>query len=139
LVRVSIRISRLPEIDLSSRASVDGMCTDGRSIRHDTSLSTRASFWSFLTPREPTPNVFTSVAGTTRTSWPAAIAASATRNASALVSRITRLGDQPSIISPSLRVGCFFSSTIVPFDSRTQTWDSLPPRSMATCLMAALL
>src|SRR5688500_19677785 len=70
----------------------DGRCTDGSSIRHDTSLRILASRLSVLMPREPTPSVRTMVAGTIRTSWPASLAASATENASEQVSSTTRLG-----------------------------------------------
>jgi hypothetical protein len=55
-------------------------------MRVDTALSALASRLSVLVRRAPTPNVRTSVAGTTRTSWPAALAWSAMRNDSAAVS-----------------------------------------------------
>jgi len=35
--------SRLPQLDLSCLDSSEGMCTDGKSIRLDTSLNARAS------------------------------------------------------------------------------------------------
>src|SRR5678815_2875520 len=74
-VRTSTSSSRAPHTDLSSRDAGVGMCTDGRSMRHDTSLNVRASRWSVLIPRAPTPSDFTSDDATTRTSWPQAFAA----------------------------------------------------------------
>jgi len=68
LVRDCTSASRIPHIVLRSRDSVDATCTDGRSIRHDTSLSLRASRLSVFIPRSPTPRALTNVAATTRVS-----------------------------------------------------------------------
>jgi len=114
LVRVPTSTSRAPQIDFSSRDSFDGMWTDGTSVCHDALLSCCASRLSFLTPRSPTPSSRTSDPGTTRTWWPAAIAASAILNASAEVSITTRLAGHVETRSVSFRVGTFCSSTIVP-------------------------
>jgi hypothetical protein len=78
--------AKLKTIVFHSRERAEGMCTEGRSMRVDTALSALASRLSVLVRRAPTPNVRTSVAGTTRTSWPAALAWSAMRNDSAAVS-----------------------------------------------------
>jgi len=90
LVRELINASCIPQIVFHSRERALGMCTEGRSILHDNSLSICASRRSVLVLRAPTPSVLTSVAGTTLTSCPAVLAASAMRKASAAVSRITR-------------------------------------------------
>jgi len=81
-VRVLIRASRDTQIVLTSWLIAVGMCTDGRSIRHEASLSTLASRTSFLSPRRPTPRDRTSVAAITRTSCPARCASAAIRKAS---------------------------------------------------------
>src|SRR6266404_3760852 len=67
-VRGHINMSRAPQIDLRSRASCDGICTDGRSMRHEARLNASASRRSFLVWRAPTPSAGANVAGTTRTS-----------------------------------------------------------------------
>ena len=77
--------------DFIRRVSTAGMCTVGTSMRHDVSLSTRASRWSLFCPRLPTPSDGASIEGTTRASCPHSHAISATQNASAPVSTITRL------------------------------------------------
>src|SRR5207245_3208042 len=61
----------MPQIAFHSRDLALGMCTEGRSIRQETSLSVRASRRSVLVLRAPTPKLRTSVAGTTLTSCPA--------------------------------------------------------------------
>ena len=71
------------------------MRTDGKSIRQEASLRTRASRTSFFSPRCPTPRDRTSVAATTRTSCPARFASAATRNASVQVSRMTQAAGRP--------------------------------------------
>src|ERR1700677_4916055 len=65
-----------------SYPSSDGTCTEGRSILQDAELSACASRLSVLVRLAPTPSAGASVAGTTRTSCPCLIAASATLNAS---------------------------------------------------------
>jgi four helix bundle protein len=69
-VRACTSRSRIEQSDLVCRDQCEGTCTEGKSMRQDTSLSARASRRSFFIPRAPTPSVFASVAGTTRTSWP---------------------------------------------------------------------
>src|SRR6267142_654121 len=90
LVRAETTASCIPQMLFHSRDRALGMCTEGRSIRQETSLSALASRRSVFVLRAPTPRLRTSVAGTTLTSCPALFAASAMRNASAAVSRITR-------------------------------------------------
>jgi len=119
-----------------SRERAEGMCTEGSSIRVDTSLSARASRLSVFVRRPPTPNVRTKVAGTTRTSWPAALAWSAMRNDSAAVSRITRQRGNWRRWSPGACVSHAHSNWIVPAESRTQIWAFLPPTSIAQWSMA---
>ena len=68
-----------------------------------------------------------------------ASAASAILNASAEVSRMTRLGSSPDSNFGSERVATRSSFTIVPSSARIQSCDSRPPRSMATCFTADLL
>src|SRR5215471_12191410 len=89
--------------------------------------------------RSPTPSDRTNVVGTTLTLWPAARAASAMRNASVHVSTITRPGASVARYSANRAVATRFSLTIVPSPERMHTWDSLPPKSIATCSMAGLL
>ena len=68
------------------------MCTDGSSTRQEAALSTAASRRSLFSPRSPTPRAGASLEATTRTSCPTPCASSATQNASAPASTITRDG-----------------------------------------------
>jgi hypothetical protein len=120
LVRAPTSASRIPHIVLRSRAARLGTCTDGRSMRHDTSLRIRASRRSVFSRLAPTPSARTKVAGTTRTSCPTARAASATANASLQVSTTTRLVGRVARYPPSAGVGQRRSSTIWPLLLRTQ-------------------
>jgi len=74
--------------------------------------------------RAPTPKLLTSVAGTTLTSCPASLAASATRNASAAVSTITR--DRGSSRKNSGNECVLYALEEQPSSGlRTHTWDFL--------------
>jgi hypothetical protein len=136
LVRAPTRASRMPQIVFHSRERALGMCTEGRSMRQETSLSTRASRTSVFVRRAPTPRLRTSVADTTRTSCPSVKAASAIPNASAQVSITTRLGGRLASSPGRRTVSQRFSSRIAPVLLRMHTWDFLPPRSSAQCSMA---
>ncbi len=88
-----------------------------------------ASLASVLVLREPTPR--TSAPGSPaplRTSWPAASAPSATLNASAQVSKNTRINSRPFRNLNRDPSSCAFlpSSCSDPSGSRTQTCDSIP-------------
>ena len=113
--------SRETQIAFTSWLATRGMCTDGRSIRHEASLNVRASPTSFFSPRCPTPSVRTSVAGTTRTSCPCCRAAPASRNASVQVSTITLAEARVANHGPSARVGRRASSRMAPSLLRTHT------------------
>src|SRR5229473_1423356 len=76
LVRDLTRLSRAEHRAFHSRDCAEGMWTEGKSIRLETSLSSCASFLSVFTLRLPTPKDFTRVAGTTLTSCPIWIASS---------------------------------------------------------------
>src|SRR5207237_6343774 len=106
---------------------------------HDASLNARASLTSVLRPRAPTPSDGASVAATTRTWCPAATAHPTIPNASAHVSRITRLGSSFLKYPASARVRTRLSSTIAPSLLRRQICDSFPPISIATCSTVGLL
>src|SRR5262244_2227839 len=136
LVRVVTKQSRELHKAFHCCDTFEGMCTEGRSIRQDTSLSARASFLSVLTRRTPTPKDFTRVAGTTRTWCPSCVAVSATAKASAEVSNTTRPAGRFFRYSPSRLVAHHCSSTTIPFSSQTQIRDFLPPRSIAIWSMA---
>ena len=96
------------------------MIADGTSMRHDTSLSARASRWSVFSRRAPTPSDRARVEGTTRTSCPANSAASAIPNASLHVSTTTRLRGRIARYAGSAAVRHRRSSTICPSLLRTQ-------------------
>jgi hypothetical protein len=113
LVRVPTSTSRAPQIDFGSRAGLDGMWTDGTSVCHDALLSCCASHLVILDAALAHSEQSYQLAGTTRTWWPAASAASATLNASTEVSITMRLGAEVATSSVSLRVGTFRSSKIV--------------------------
>src|SRR5713226_10428342 len=112
LVRDLTRLSRAEHRAFHSRDCAEGMWTEGKSIRLETSLSTCASFLSVFTLRLPTPKDFTRVAGTTLTSCPIWIAWSATAKASEHVSSTTRLKGRISKYLPSCLVRQVCSSTI---------------------------
>src|SRR6266511_2797569 len=132
--------SRIPHIAFWSRDTFVGTWTAGSLLmRQDASLKFRASRTSVFTPRSPTPSDGASDAGTTTVSCPAARDASATGNASAQASSTTRLLGRPAKYLPSERVPTRRSSKISPSVVRTQTCDSLDPRSIAICSMAGLL
>ena len=134
-MRVLISASRETQIALTSWLTTVGMCTDGSSIRHDASLNTRASRTSFFSPRWPTPSDRTSVAATTRTSWPARWAAPRdTKRLGAGLDDHPRRGALAQERAQPLRPAAPFQQ-ISPAALRTQIWLSLLPRSMPMCSM----